>query len=621
VNGYVQIKGDARELYNGVWKIFTVPSTTTLTFLVSVGNNIVSAPAAALPVASASQTVANPGVFTTAANTYVAGQAVVIAGTAPTGFTTSGATQAAALAAVIAGTATVYYVIATGLTTTAAQLALSPFAASGIQVTGSSACTIVPILQGSAADGNITVGGGGIFNNNVQGGSFTTTNTPGANCIVLRRVLSPLIDGLTIRDNGQHSMVIQDTLNPVVRNIKLYTPMDGVHIYGPTWNPLIENVTGDVGNDAAIFQTVDQSPYTPLMVGVGFDLGGDIFNGTMRDIRPNAAHNTGAVAIYPNGNTGAAGQTNAIYRIRGKVLVDGASVKYPTNVNGTTNPCNVVGVGNSYVSVSGTLDTLELRNTYGVIRLNNSGSGTGAVVTIGEVLITGASGDSFYGDSTATNIDFTNIRNMYFSGCNMHTSTGGGLVTLGSSNAVVGSVVFNGCNFDSTGASGTVLGLASSGATMYSATAIGCFFGTNSSFLGAATFANVPQINVIGCSGSGYKNLIECSNTQSYVININGFNSVSPAVGLFNFYGSGTYTFSITGLTYTGTLFANQLGTYNWTNPDGSFPIDLSKLARTAGSIAKSIGNGTIVANNLAVCDATGVANSWKQLSNTALVY
>lgn len=50
--------------------------------------------------------------------------------------------------------------------------------------------------------------------------------------------------------------------------------------------------------------------------------------------------------------------------------------------------------------------------------------------------------------------------------------------------------------------------------------------------------------------------------------------------------------------------------------------VRLDRIMRNAGAIVQSNTSvGTIVATNLAVCDATDAANSWKQLSNTSLVY
>lgn len=89
-----------------------------------------------LPIASASQTVATPGVFTTATQAFTAGQAVYLTGTAPGGFTLN----------------SIYYVIATGLTTTACELALTP-GGTGVAVSASHACVINPVGAATATNG------------------------------------------------------------------------------------------------------------------------------------------------------------------------------------------------------------------------------------------------------------------------------------------------------------------------------------------------------------------------------------------------------------------------------------------------------------------------------------
>lgn len=107
------------------------------------------------PIASASQTVANPGVFTTAAQTWSAGQQLYITGTAPGGFALN----------------TIYYVIAGGLTATTAELALTPGGA-GIQCTASAACSLVPVnvstFTQASIGGNTNRGTLNFNNANVQ---------------------------------------------------------------------------------------------------------------------------------------------------------------------------------------------------------------------------------------------------------------------------------------------------------------------------------------------------------------------------------------------------------------------------------------------------------------------
>jgi hypothetical protein len=92
-------------------------------------------PIAGGAVASASQTVATPGVFTTAAQAFTAGQAVYVTGTAPGG--------------IVLGQ--VYYVATLGLTATTLELSLTSGGA-GVQVTSSAACTVVPLTMATATN-------------------------------------------------------------------------------------------------------------------------------------------------------------------------------------------------------------------------------------------------------------------------------------------------------------------------------------------------------------------------------------------------------------------------------------------------------------------------------------
>jgi len=89
-------------------------------------------------VASASQSTST-GLFTTATQAFSAGDIVSIQGTPPTGFTTN----------------TNYYVIATGLTTTACELSAT-LGGAAIVPTVSSACSIVPFVASNVLTFNAT---------------------------------------------------------------------------------------------------------------------------------------------------------------------------------------------------------------------------------------------------------------------------------------------------------------------------------------------------------------------------------------------------------------------------------------------------------------------------------
>lgn len=613
-SNYVQIKGDGRNIYNGVWPIYDKPSASSVRFLMSIaGGSTLAPPAAAVAGTSSSQTVANPGVFTQTGHKYVAGQAVKLSGSVPSGFTAG----------------TVYYVIKAGLTANTYQLADSPFAASGKQVTASAATTVTPMLIGAAADGNISIIGGGTLDMQYGTEAFTVSNDWHDHAVILRRVRSPRVD-LSVRSARKYCVMMQDVWHPHVLGLEGDTGSDGVHVYGPAWNPLIENVRGTFGDDPAVFQPVDGYMYPQYMLGTGFDLGGDFHGGTMRNIRPRHSHNTASAVIYPNGNLGG-GADAVIYRMRGQILIDGAGIETPDGYNGPDfQGWDAVGVGNGYVSVAGRIESLVIRNVYGATRLNNDGGG--ASLDIGAVSFYDLTGDLFYGDGCGIDVNWANINQLTINGARHSPYTGGGLVTLQGSNAVIGSITFNGTQAGNPVATGTCYLLQTAGApTVKEINFNDIALAANGQAVGPGSFTGTPTINFKGGVGDGYKVLIEQdNNTRSLDVNIFGFKSAAPTVGMFNFYGSdagktANVRLRVAGLVYSGNVFANIAGAnFSVFNPDGSMPVDLTKLARTAAQTAVHSGAttaGTIVANNLCVCDATNAANSWKQLSNTTLVY
>lgn len=611
---YLQIKGDGRNIYNGIWPIYDKPSPTSIRFYMSIAGGSTLAPPATRPAGtSTSQTVANPGVFTHNAHGYVAGQPVRLSGSIPGGF--------------VAGQ--VYYVIKAGLTANTYQLADSPFAAQGRQVTSSAATTVTPHMIGAAADGNISIVGGGTLDMQFGTQPFEASNDWHDHAVVLRRVRHPRVD-LAVRAARKYAVMAQDVWHLHVQGLEGDTGSDGVHVYGPAWSPLIENVRGTYGDDPAIFQPIDGFLYTQYMLGSGFDLGGDFHGGTMRNIRPRHSHNTAAAVIYPNGNTGN-GNNAVIYRMRGQILIDGVGIETPDGYNGQDfQGWDAVGVGNGYVSVASRIESLTVRNVYGSTRVNNDGGGVN--LDIGTLTFDTLAGDLFYGDGCQIDVNWANIDQIIVSGARHSPFSGGGLVTLQGSNANIGSITFNGCQAGNPVATGTCYLLQTNGApTVKEVNYNDIRLSANGQAMGPGSFTGTPTLNFKGGGGEGYKVLIEQdNNTRSLNVNIFGFSSIAPSVGLFNFYGSdagktANIRLRVAGLIYTGNVFANMNGAnFSVFNPDGSMPVDLTKLTRTQAQTAVHNGAtaaGTIVSGNLCVCDGTSTTGSWKQISNTSLSY
>lgn len=587
VGKYLQIKGDGRNIYNGIWRVFSVPTSTSVTFLMSIASSTLAPPSACIEVASASQTVATPGVFTTATNTFVPGQAVIISGAAPGGFVLG----------------TVYYVIYAGLTTTACQLADSPTATTGKQVTSSAACTLTPVLQGYEADANITITGGGKITSQFQAGGFVATGNYRDHGVVLRRVLNPVVDGLEFEDVRKYCVMMQDTYESRVRNIVGHSGADGIHMYGPCINPLIENVSGTFGDDAAIFQPIDGSIYLPFMVGgdsvtaLGrFDVGGNFFNGTMRNIRPRHNHNSAGCTIYPNSNAGDAGHTAEIYRMIGTITIDGASMEDPQTSNGANwKPNPTVVVGNGYVTTASRIENLELNGIHGYMRLNNVGGA--AVITVNKITVGPGwnISDSFYYDGSelgsyvdGLHIDWMSIGILEVSAASF-PHQGESVVTLGSSNATVTQVIFNGVVLNQvlSGFRAPIM-LNSSGASVGSAFFNQCQLGPGASFTANSTYAGTPNLHFTGCTGlSGFKNFVENGGTQTMRIFMDACTGVSPSQGgLINTYGTAVISVFVARYVNGGSapIFANTGGTISYYNADATAPVDVGLMAVTKGS-------------------------------------
>lgn len=108
-------------------------------------------------------------------------------------------------------------------------------------------------------------------------------------------------------------------------------------------------------------------------------------------------------------------------------------------------------------------------------------------------------------------------------------------------------------------------------------------------------------------------------------IQIIGGRVLSASQGVVNFYGSSkAYTIRSKGLDDGGVPWMPNYGagsTYNFVGDCSDVPVDLTKVARLAGSMVKAVANtgaggaSDILANNVCVCDATGAAGSWKQQS------
>ena len=251
---------------------------------------------------------------------------------------------------------------------------------------------------------------------------------------------------------------------------------------------------------------------------------------------------------------------------------------------------------------------------------------------IGAVSFYDLTGDLFYGDGCQIDVNYANINQLTINGASHSPFSGGGLVTLQGANAVIGALNFVGTQAGNPAATGTCYLLQTAGApSVKEINFDNIRLSANGQALGPGSFTGTPIVNFKGGGGDGYKVLIEQdNNTRSLDINIFGFKSTSPTVGMFNFYGANAgktanVKLRVSGLVYSANVFANTTGAnFSVFNPDGSMPVDITKLARTANQTAVHNGGttaGTIVNGSLAICDTTNTTNSWKQMTDLTKVY
>ncbi|MDE3023661.1 MAG: hypothetical protein KGI54_17745, partial [Pseudomonadota bacterium] len=141
----------------------------------------------------------------------------------------------------------------------------------------------------------------------------------------------------------------------------------------------------------------------------------------------------------------------------------------------------------------------------------------------------------------------------------------------------------------------------------------------NNSSTGVVNFT----INGFNC-GSVY-NAFTIGQAGTTNININQLNHVAnPGLRWLNSTAAGHINFNVDNLKMaSGNPVMSVTGGATITAFGGGLPIDLASLSRaTPAQLAiAAVNAGTILAGNLAVNDATNTTNSWKQVSNTTLVY
>jgi len=389
----------------------------------------------------------------------------------------------------------------------------------------------------------------------------------------------------------------------VNRLTSTYNQSDGIKVYGPTFGAQINCVTGRYGDDVVSIQAAEALPLTyPYQL---IDVGGDI---------------RGVVTNAINATTISAGGLFTLYNKSGLVT----SGIYTDGVDGYSS-------GGTVWRIFGDAGSKVLD-----VHIQNIGGQCGATYAAtmgGTEVVSGYVENWKVNPKSLTHVPLIQLGADFVYGkltfdkvvCDVagYVSTGGSpFVTSGASG---GQIVFSRCENRSAQDYTTGFLVTTGGAQEQiivsecdipdAASAVYISGSTNAphvvfrdnNFDGAYCAVKTEKSCTISTSGNRFNNLqqgiVRCEATSTCTLKSDGTNLFSGTSPVFTI-GAGTFTFNPQG----------------W---DLSVDPSATGVNRGAGNFCKNAAAaaGTLVQNNLIVCDATGAANSWKQLSDTALTY
>jgi hypothetical protein len=453
------------------------------------------------------------------------------------------------------------------------------------------------------ADENVSLTGGvwnydGLTN-------FNVSNDTTKHALVLSGVVGLRVTNVTV-DNAHKYCFATGALNDArFNNIGThFNYADCLKMYGPCFNTHVDGLWGKTGDDSVTFQSKEGALYTQFAWTFG-----DIINCSVRNVNTYSEHNT--IGIFSSDNE----------------LIDQVVFE---NIRGIAADagCNI-GAQQSSGYTQGHIGSLTINNFAATGRL-------GTQVTVGY---------------------YCNVRELVFNGFVVNNAGITGTVgVFNQANSTIATLKFNDPLMDLDASVPGTIQLAVNSGTVKTLNVIGGRLRKNGS--GACTGVNsnsggnfsavnyfgthfdndvLPAVLAAGVTGTPNVSLVNCVvsgtsqgilNTQvSCNLNLNGnlltgiswgalyVPGGSPAVNLYaqnNRMTSGSWV-GVTG----GTPLVSVFGYDIKLSPASTW------LQRTAGSFCtnNASGIGTLVQNNPVVCDATGAAGSWKQLTAPANNY
>lgn len=497
--------------------------------------------------------------------------------------------------------------------------------------------------------------------------------------VCLNKTAHAVVQNIRTISVNKYSVTYCNSFAPTFRDIHLETVSDGLHSKGPNWSVVIDGIAGANDDDFIVHTANDPEQAYPFNVfprnagatiqtvngpltlghcdqGTIANGGSELIGYHVRNVRPKFKNArillSGADAAKPfNGMSGVVIEnclpnydnqaTNGSYDIPSICISCEPSTNHTTRISDVTvKNWAVQGnsgkpfinfydqqVGGPYSGAQLVIDSLTFEN-----------------IKTGMPIVRKAGVQwEFLDGRVWTSGDRWSIGKLTFRDCrwDVDTGTSGGdcsIVSLNNNNAngeYLKSLVFDNCQLRQVGGNQPLRLLSltgASGSKLKNLRVFGSHFDTTvaSSTLEVISLGNAGATNdlVVTLRDNTFEKVRFALSTNGTLCSLLASGNVLLE-SVFNcmIYGSGSFATRVywdKNMLAPGiACFDGGLSGYVIKQGDNTLAVDLSKVSRaSAGGVAKaSVGAGTIIAGNLAICDATNAAFSWKQLSNTALVY
>lgn len=379
-----------------------------------------------------------------------------------------------------------------------------------------------------------------------------------------------------------------------VADIRINSNSDGIHVFGPSFNAVIERVSGRCADDCVAVSSRDvHSIYTDISAG-------DILNFMARDINSLTTDTTAVCQMY----------SNVGFKMRG-VVFDG-----------------VLGHAQCAVRIWGDNDdggavedvTIRRMNAIGALFIANYIGPATPTVTIQKIVLDNCGLNAE--DTTTAALTFGNatvIKHLMFKDCSFGLTPNTSVFLVGGT--TVEHITFQGGRYVMSSNANLLRWTANRGVKKVTFDSVNIEGGNAVVNLPAAVTDN-PFISMVNCSVKGIYDVFAISCAATIYTAGNMFQSISGAVShgynSANLIVEGGGGDSINGVFASSNELVMAAGTVTVRSFDRKVNITATGISKTAGAYAYSTtAAGTIAANRLVACNGT----SWFDICDPTKTY